>query len=368
MIRIIRVVATLLVAIYIGGGDFAGRDVAEGAEPKGRVSLVIAAEPGAPMASYHSWAKDLSQAGVRNVRIRAARSSDKLGIKSHGSEQMPAYDVLGMIAAGGDLLLPGARFKPGDADRVAAWVNDLAQRGPPESRESQGVFGLTKSQFDRVMEDLARMVDFSTAGETRAEVVERIAAKLQVPPAIEPKLKATLAQDKVAEELSGFSSGTVLAYVLRPLGLAFAPREVDGRRLQYAVVPLEADPASGDKFDKTMKHWSVGWPPSGSTRDVLPELFKFHNVSIQDVSVGKVLEEVGKRLKAPVLLDRAAFARHGVDLEKTDVTLPSKRTTYGLVLNRALFKAKLKYDLRVDEAGKPFIWVTTVKPAFGEKQ
>ena len=101
---------------------------------------------------------------------------------------------------------------------------------------------------------------------------------------------------------------------------------------------------------------------------MLPDLFKFHNVSIQDISVGKVLEEVGKRLKAPVLLDRAAIARHGVDLDKTDVTLPSKRTTYGLVLNRALFKAKLKYDLRVDEAGKPFIWVTTIKPAFETKR
>jgi hypothetical protein len=28
-----------------------------------------------------------------------------------------------------------------------------------------------------------------------------------------------------------------------------------------------------------------------------------------------------------------------------------------------LSQAKLKYDLRVDESDKPFLWITTVKPA-----
>ncbi len=366
MKRFFRVSMTLLAAVYIWGGG--GQAVADGPRPKGRVSLVIAAEAGAPIISYHTWSKDLGEAGVRNVRVRAGRSNDRLAIKSRGSQQMPVYDVTGIIRAGGDLLLPGARFKPGDADGVARWVKDLAELGPPQSREPKGVFGLTKSQFDRVREDLARRVNFSTQGETPAAVIDKIAAKLQVPLPIEPRLKATLAQDVLADELAGFSSGTVLAYVLRPLGLGYVPREVADRRLQYVVVPLGAESAVGIGKDKPMKHWSVGWPPSGSKREVLPELFKFHNVSIQDVSVGKVLEAVGEKLKAPVLLDRAALARHGIDLEKIDVTLPSKRTTYGLVLNRALFKAKLRYDLRVDEAGKPFLWVTTLKPAFGVKR
>ena len=113
MTRIIRVVATLLAAMYIGGGGFTEREIAQGAEPKGRVSLVIAAEPGAPMTSYHSWAKDLGQAGVRNVRIRSARSTDKLGIKSHGSQQMPAYDVLGHDLGRWRLALAGRAIQAG---------------------------------------------------------------------------------------------------------------------------------------------------------------------------------------------------------------------------------------------------------------
>ncbi len=368
MIRLFLFIPALLSTTYIGGGDVGRQAMGDGPRLKGRVSLVIAAEAGTPITAYHTWARDLGEAGVRNVRVRGGRSSDRLGIKSRGSRQMPAYDVLGMIEAGGDLILPGARFKPGDGDGVARWVRDLSERGPPQSREPKGVFGLTKSQFDRVFKDLGRTVDFSTEGETPAAVIDKIAAKLQVPLSIEPRLKATLARDRLAEELAGFSSGTVLGYVLRPLGLGFVPCEAQGQRLRYVVLPLEAEPAAGAGKDKAMKYWPVGWAPSGSKHEVLPALFKFHNVSIQDVSLGKVIEEVGKRLKAPVLFDRAALARHGVDMEKTDVTLPAKRTTYGLVLNRALFKAKLKYALRVDEKGKPFLWVTTVKPAFAAKR
>lgn len=366
MIRFVKIVLILLAGFSIWGGD--SRAVADRPRAKGRVSLVIAAEAGAPITSYQSWAKDLGKAGVRNVRIRAARSSDRLGVKSSGSQNMPVYDVLGMIHPGGDLILPGNRFKPGDGAGVARWVEDLARRGPPETRETRGAFGLTKSQFDRVFKDLGRRVDFSTAGETRTAVIDKVAAKLQVPLSIEPRLKATLAQDTLADELAGFAGGTVLAYVLRPLGLGFVPCEVDDGQLQYVVVSLQNEPAATKDNKKAPKQWSVGWPPSGSKREVLPGLFKFHTVSIQNVSVDKVLEAVGENLKTPVLLDRAALARHGIDLEKVVVTLPSRRTTYGLVLNRALFKAKLRYDLRVDEDGKPFLWVTTMKPAFGTKR
>ncbi|MBN2292795.1 MAG: hypothetical protein JXM70_10240 [Pirellulales bacterium] len=368
MTRFAQFLVVTATAMYIWGVGFDGPDTVEGAKPKGRVSLIIAGEKGAPITSYQSWSKDLGEAGVRNVRIRAARKSDKIEIKSRGTDQMPFYDVLGMIQTGGDLVLPGARFRPGDADGVAAWVKDLAENGPRESREPTGVFGLTKSQFDRVMKDLGKVVNFSTVAETRAAVLDRVAAQLELPLSIEPRLKATLAQDTVENELAGFSSGTVLAYVLRPLELGFVPTEIKGGGLKYVVVSLGADDATESGKDEDAKQWSVGWLPSGTKREVLPALFRFHNVSIQNVPLRKVLDAVGEKLKTPILIDRAALTRHGVDLGKVDVTLPAKRTTYGLALRRALSQAKLQYDLRVDDSGKPFIWVTTVRPAFGAKR
>jgi hypothetical protein len=64
----------------------------------------------------------------------------------------------------------------------------------------------------------------------------------------------------------------------------------------------------------------------------------------------------------PVLVDHNALARHGVDPSKVTVSHPPSRTTYSQVLPKILFQARLKSEVRVDEAGKPFLWVSTIKP------
>ncbi len=38
------------------------------------------------------------------------------------------------------------------------------------------------------------------------------------------------------------------------------------------------------------------------------------------------------------------------------------RTTHNRLLGKVLSQAKLKYEVRVDEAGNPLLWVTTLKP------
>ena len=365
--RFLQVILTLLAVTVVWGGPNYSPAAAPESKPKGRVNLVIAGQAGAAVSSYHEWARELGKAGVRNVRIRAARSSDKIAIQTRGSGQYPTYDVTGMIESGGDLVLPGARFSMGDARRVAQWVDDLAQEGPPQSREPKGPFGLTKSQFEKVTDDLGRVVDFSTVGLARAAVVEKITDSLKIPLKIETGLKASLARDKLKDELAGFSSGTALALVLRPLGLGLVPGETDDRRLAYVVLPLPANATGGTTIGANAKTktkangWPVGWPPTGPRNKVLPGLFEFHTVGIQNVSLGEVLKAVGKKLDAPLLVDRAALARRGIGPEKINVSLPQRRTTYGLVLNRVLSKAKLKYELRVDEAGRAFLWVTTEK-------
>jgi hypothetical protein len=44
------------------------------------------------------------------------------------------------------------------------------------------------------------------------------------------------------------------------------------------------------------------------------------------------------------------------------VSHPRARTTYSIALRKILFQAEPTSELRVDEPGKPFLWVTTVKP------
>jgi hypothetical protein len=65
-------------------------------------------------------------------------------------------------------------------------------------------------------------------------------------------------------------------------------------------------------------------------------------------------------VKAPLLLYHNALARSQVDLS-AKVTIPKSNTFNSRALDRVLSQARLKYELRIDEADKPFLWITTLK-------
>ena len=83
---------------------------------------------------------------------------------------------------------------------------------------------------------------------------------------------------------------------------------------------------------------------------------------MQNVSAAAALEAIGTALKTPVLMDHVALARHGIEPAKVTVSHPPSRTTYSLALRKLLFQAKLKFEVRCDEAGTPFLWISTIKP------
>ena len=321
------------------------------AATQGEVELEITGDTqlGAGM-SFQEWGRTLAQAGVKSS-LRSGQEGDKPGIETGGTPQAPIYKVTGVIGPGDVLFLPGARFRRSESKKVAAWLDDLAKRGPPDKRERVSAFGLTGSQLQRVNADLAKAVGFSTKGMSRSEAVDKIAGQLGLKLAIDGSLTdGAKEDDKIEEELSGLSSGTALACILRPIGFCIVPHE-SGDTLAYTV----------KKADLDKEVWPIGWPAENGPK-VLPGIYEFHNVNISNVAAEKVLSAIGKQLGVPVLYDHNAIARYSIDLDKTVLSHPQARTTYSVALRRMLGKAGLKFELRVDEAGKPFLWVSTMKP------
>ncbi len=316
-----------------------------------RVELELVADPRGPITSRQEWLARLSAAGVTHLRIRAAEPVDRVGVEVRGTAEAPIYVVTGMITAQDELVLPGGRFRPTDVVAVARWLADLAQHGPPDQAGRATPFGLNAREFQHVHDDLAQPVGFSTAGMERCEVVRRLAARLRFPVRLDPKDLERIGCDTLSEDLSKVSCGTGLAYALRAPGWCLVPRR-GASGLEYAILPAQAQ----------MQAWPIGWEPDRPAPELVPALFDFLNIQVQGVTVTKVLEAVSGRLDLPILLDSNAMARHGVEPEKTSVTLPPGRTTYSLLLRKALFQAKLKSELRVDDAGKPLLCVTTLKP------
>lgn len=317
----------------------------------GRVRLELVGGGRGSALVFQEWLRVLSRAGVKDVRIRAGEVTDQVGIEIQGGPQSPLYVVTGIVRSHDELELPSGRFRRRDAARLARWLDDLAKHGPEDQREPPGPFGLSARQFREVRRDAAQRVGFATRTVPRNEAVARIARRLTLPLQIDPEWAKTLGRDEVGEELAGLSCGTALAYVLRPLGLCLVLRR-DGERPAYAVV----------KARPGMEVWPVGWEPEKPRRELVPAMFEFHNVNIQGVSAATVLEAIGKRLKIPILIDHNALARHGIDPAEVSVSHPRSRTTYSLTLRKILFQAGLKSEVRVDEAGQPFLWISTLKP------
>jgi hypothetical protein len=334
-----------LFALLLWGG------FAQSAWAAGRVELTVSVEQDAPLTAQQTWVRELGEAGVRSVRFRAGRTGDRVGIETRGTQDSPIYVVTGTLNARSEVVLPGARFRQGDADRLARWLKDVAEQGPPETREPTAAFGLRQSEFAQLRKDLARPVDFSTQGQSRGEVIAKIRDRLGLPVQVDSALLSSLDKDKVEEQLQGISCGTALAYVLRSPGLGLMPR-TSAKGPELVIGEARRDE----------KVWPIGWPPEEPGPKVAPVLFELHTINIENVSVAKVLEEVRARVKIPILLDHNALARYGIDPAKTLVTLPRRQTSYTQVLQKALFEARLQSELRVDESGKPLVWVTSVKP------
>jgi hypothetical protein len=318
----------------------------------GRVRLELVGGGPAAALAFQEWNRALSKAGIQDVRLRSGDGSEKPAIDVQGTASQPLYLVTGIVNDRDELVLPGVRFRRSEAGRLKQWLDDLAANGPVERREPRGAFGLTASQFVEVHNDLAKPVGFATQGVGRGEAVVRIARGLKRPlQQLDAATMRQLDEDKIAEDLAGLSSGTALACILRPAGYCLVPRTA-AAGVEYTVLPAQAK----------MEIWPIGWEPKKNTGTVLPALLEFLNVNVQNVSATDAMDAIAKRLKVRLLIDHNALARHGLEPEKKMVSLPQGRTTYAQALGRILFQAGLKYELRVDEADTPLLWITSLKP------
>jgi hypothetical protein len=337
---------------------------ATSAHAGGTVELTLVGQGQGASLYFQEWSQALGRAGIRDVRIRSGTEDDKPAIATEGSGDRPVYLVTGIITSRNEIVLPGARFRRSEIARLATWLKDLADNGPAAGRPAKSPLGLSDASFSKVRKDLAATVEFSTVGMTRRRAVEKIAAQLTIPLRLDADVARALADDKVEDQLEGMSCGTALACVLRPAGYSVAPRAAGGQ-IAYTVVKAEGKPALSNVEVSlaTLRTWPVGWTTDKSDHDAVPGLFESHNVNVQNVPAATALAVIGKQIGIPVLLDRKALAKYNIDPAKALVSFPKRRTTYSLALRAMLFRAKLKFEVRYDDAGSPFLWITTNKPA-----
>jgi hypothetical protein len=107
-----------------------------------------------------------------------------------------------------------------------------------------------------------------------------------------------------------------------------------------------------------LKYWPNGWEPPETPGRVAPSLFEILNAQIEGYTLAETLAAIGPRVKIPFYFDRAAMDANDIELSKIQVQVPRTRTSYKRVIDRALSHARLGSQVRVDESGKPFLWIS----------
>jgi len=331
------------------GCSLAAAPSAVGAEPQ--VELELVTEEGFPLTGGQKWIAALKGLRVSSLRIRQAKPGDRAELVRGGTDASPVYYVKGLLTRQNTLLLPGGRFTLRDRARIAGWIAKVKAGGPEELSARPSAFGLSAKELVKLHEQLAARVSFSTKGERPKAMVRKIADLIEPRVAVDQQIQRAFAGDDiVAEELSGVASGTALAAIVRPLGLVLVARKQAG---QVRLVITD--------FRKAQESWPIGWPPEKKARELLPKFYEFLTVEIKDTVLSDVLTEIQGRLEVPFLLDHNSLARHRIDPSAIRVNLPEGRTYYKKIVDRILFQAKLKAEIRVDEAGQPLLWISTVK-------
>jgi len=313
-----------------------------------RVELELALEPGFQPTILQKWHETLAAAGADNFRL-GGNNLRKIEIETVPAAGGPTYRVLGMVSQRGELLVPGGRFGVTDRAGVARWVATLKTAGPPRKPgEKPAPFGMPADQLDLAARDLAKIVDFSTAGITPVELLTQLGNKLAYQVTAEQNVVTLLQKsEKIPGELKGLACGTVASAVLRRDGLSIIPKLSTAGRIEYVV----------EKAADGRDVWPVGWAPEKPLPQLLPDLFSLRAVQIDGNPASQVLQIVADRVKLPMIFDEQSLVLKKIDPAKAMVKIPDQKISYEGVLDRALYQAGLKHEVRLDDAGKPFLWI-----------
>ena len=111
------------------------------------------------------------------------------------------------------------------------------------------------------------------------------------------------------------------------------------------------------QHQKEKEFWPTGWDLEANAGKAAPDLFNELDVEIKATEISKTLDAIAPRLKTPIMIDYGEIERRGLSLEKR-VNIPAGKTFYKIIIDRALSQGGLRSELRTDEAGKVFLWIT----------
>ena len=312
------------------------------------VELEVYSTSATPMTMQHQWLEALSQVNADRVTSKTSRTP-KPGVEETTYQGTTVILVKGVIYDR-KIKLPGKSFSINDKTGISNYLKSLKADGAKTTLAEKKAFGLTSEQLVDVHSKLSGTIDSSTKNEQSGALLTKLLGSQTLPTEMSAEARAALASEKkVDNEYLGMTIGTAVSIELRRHGLVLKPTPKQGRGVELGIVPIASAPES----------WPQGWPSESVPVATVPKLFEVTALQLNNIQLDSVLSAIQRRLKIEFVIDPAAWGGKPVDLSTVKVTYNKARSSYSAALGNILSQSKpqMRYEIRVDENGKPFIWI-----------
>jgi len=339
----------LVLSIQVAYGQSSFRPAQTSAKST-HLALEISSNNSASLGTQQRWVKALQNVGANRVSSRtltqgAARVEE---VERGGTRYIK---VQGFVEDG-KLELPGASYRLGEIEKVRDLLQKFRDDGKETTLAPKLDFCLTGSQLVSLAEKLAKPVAEPTKGKPFSAVVNSITRQTGVSFSRDSVARAALTgQVDVTQEFKGMASGTALAALVKPLGLVLEPGRKQGQQVLVHIKRPEAG----------KKSWPVGRELENAPVLVEPRMFQKLPIGIKNYPLDKVMMAFQQAAKVPFVYDDQVIAAEGIEVSKTLVSINNKNGILMVMVKKVLRETKpkrLSGELRVDDAGKAFLWIT----------
>ena len=262
------------------------------------------------------------------------------------------------MAADGSIRIGNQKFEIATTKPLTLALEEIQRHGAKGPPDSSPTWGLTDEQFREVTRLLGVPVENSVELQSSILAIEAIG----LPGTMRMKFTEAARQQALAQrpesapetiELQGFTKGSAIAIVLAQYGLGFRPRYVAPGQYDIEI----------DRGDESSNLWPIGWKPEQSFSEILPAYLRAIPLDVEDVEVDALVGVVSDRIQVAHFSAAYALTAKGLDINTLTYTRKDDRISPARLLTAVGDKLDLGFDVRVDEAGKVFLWVTTAEDA-----
>ena len=321
------------------------------------VSVEILTGSSGLVLKLNQWRTVFQKLGV-SVRVRQVVLNGKPETRERKQGPLRFVKVVGRLDRSGKLIFASHSFSLDEGEKLKEWIDELKAYGAEGSPEGKPAWGLNKTVFIAINKTLSEPVKQDTSGLPLETVIAKLELSKQYPLRFSLDARNRLREKAalkltVHQNVKTLSKGTALAILLREQGLGFRPLRTPSGSIELVV----------DPFSKTTDLWPVGWdlPETLPRFKAYPSLFKITPIEFKDLQLTDLLDSVSAKTGHMIILDRYNLMQQGIDADTLAVSFPYRKISWALMLRRVTAPHRLRREYRLDEQGRPFIWITTLE-------